>query len=400
MLLIFILSLIVSLVGYLASKNVIKIPVNPKILMIVGAAFSILVVILDSFIIAKESKQYYILNKPTGKRSAVMTPGLHFVTPFVTQVGEWDKFLEIKCVPLDKDGNLILSQKELKDIEGVIPGGIGVRFIDKVTADVYASVRFQMPSNPEQFIKIVETYKNPENLVMNTLIPTVSEQLKNITFMFTADEYVSGGATIYRSEIEEVLKNGAYVYAKETFRDTVYAELSIAGDTTPIKNRKREIREIKTYDKNAKIFKNGVAIRTRHEITEANIITAQVIINDIALEPSYEKKLAEQRDLSAQAIIESQKILTAKAAQQRILAEGERDKAAERVKQEKDQITKLISIETKVKEEESQRQLAAINVQTEELKAKATKIAADAEAYKNAKLVKAGLSLAPLSSNT
>ena len=353
-----------------------------------------LVLASQSFFIARESKQYYILNKANGNRSAVMTPGLHFITPFVTEVREWDKYLEVKGVKIDKEGNLLVSEKEaeaLKDVEGVIKGGINVRFIDKVTADVYPSVRFSLPSDPKAFIKIVERYRTPENLVMNTLVPTVSEQLKNITFMFTADEYVSGGATIYRSEIEEVLKNGGYVFSKGIVRDTIYAEPSVAGDTTSVKNRKRAIREIKVYEKNEKILKNGVAIRKKHEVSENNIFTDQVIIDDIRLDPKYEGKLQEQMSLAAQTVIENQKIITAKATQQSIIAEGERDKAKERVSQEKQQVSKLISIETSVKEEESKRQLAEINVKTEELKAKATKIAADAEAYKNSRLVQAGL---------
>jgi hypothetical protein len=366
---------------------------NKNVLMLLFFGLGI-IVFSESFFIGKESKQYYILNKATGARNAVMSPGLHFITPFVTQVREWDKYLEIKGVKINKKGELIGSDKEiqaLEDVEGPIRGGISVRFIDRVTAQVYPSVRFQLPSDPKAFIKIVETYRTPENLVMNTLVPTVSEQLKNITFMFTADEYVSGGATIYRSEIEDVLKNGAYIFEKQKIRDTIFSEPSINGDTISVKNRKRDIREIKTYEKNAKVLKDGVALRKKHEITDNKIITVQVIIDDISLEKSYEQKLSQQRDLAAEAIVEEQKILTARKAQGRILAEGERDKAKERVTQEKAQITKLISIETQVKEEESKRQLAEINVKTEELKSKATKIAADAEAYKNAKLVQAGL---------
>lgn len=362
------------------------------------AAFSIglLLVIFDaSFFIARESKQYYVLNKATGERDAQMTPGLHLITPFVTEVREWDKYLEIKGVKVDAEGNLIVSDKEseaLRNVEGVIRGGVSVRFIDKVTASVYPSVRFQLPNDPQAFIKIVETYRTPENLVMNTLVPTVSEQLKNITFMFTADEYVSGGATIYRSEIEDVLKNGAYTFAKETVRDTIFSEVALSGDAAgDALSRKRDIREIRVFEKNKKILKDGVAIRKKHEITENNIITAQVIIDEILLDPNYEGKLKEQMNLAAQAVVENQKVIAAKAKQQSIIAEGERDKAQERVKQEKEQVSKLIAIETMVKEEESKRQLAQINEQTEIIKSRATKVAADAEAYKNSRLVSAGL---------
>lgn len=368
--------------------------IKNKTLISIGMLGVLIIVAAQSFFIARESKQYYILNKANGQRSAIMTPGIHLIMPFVTEVREWDKFLEIKGVKSDAEGNIIASDKELdalKNVEGVIVGGVSVRFIDKVTADVFPSVRFQLPPDPESFIKIVETYRTPENLVMNTLVPTVSEQLKNITFMFTADEYVSGGATIYRSEIEDVLKNGAYIFAKETVRDTIYAEQAISGDGVPVKNRKREIREIKVYDKNKKVLKDGIAIRKKHEITENNIVTAQVIIDEIFLDRGYEDKLKEQMNLAAQAVVENQKIIAAKAKQQSIIAEGERDKALERVNREKEQVSKLIVIETMVKEEESKRQLAEINEQTEIIKARTTKIEADAKAYRNSKLVKAGL---------
>lgn len=380
--------------GTISSNSPLATFTNRKRLSAIFVLGLVLVVFDASFFIARESKQYYVLNKATGERDAQMTPGLHLITPFVTEVREWDKYLEIKGVKVNDEGNLIVSDKEseaLRNVEGVIRGGVSVRFIDKVTASVYPSVRFQLPNDPQAFIKIVETYRTPENLVMNTLVPTVSEQLKNITFMFTADEYVSGGATIYRSEIEDVLKNGAYTFAKETVRDTIFSEVALSGDVTDVLSRKRDIREIRVFEKNKKILRDGVAIRKKHEITENNIITAQVIIDEILLDPNYEGKLKEQMNLAAQAVVENQKVIAAKAKQQSIIAEGERDKAQERVKQEKEQVSKLIAIETQVKEEESKRQLAQINEQTEIIKARATKVSADAEAYKNSRLVSAGL---------
>lgn len=102
-------------------------------------------------------------------------------------------------------------------------------------------------------------------------------------------------------------------------------------------------------------------------------------------------KLQQQRDISAEKIIEIQKIETARAAQQRIIAEGERDKSAERVSKEKEMVGKLISIETSVKEEESKRQLAEIATQTAELQSKALLIREKAQAEANRLKVSAGL---------
>ena len=136
---------------------------------------------------------------------------------------------------------------------------------------------------------------------------------------------------------------------------------------------------------------NGVPKRIPHEINVNKIVTAQVIIDDVDLNKAFEDKLKQQRDISAEKIIEIQKVETARAAQQRIVAEGERDKAAERVKQEKMQVNTLIAIETRVKEEESNRQLAEIAVKTAELEAKALLIKEKAQADANRLKVNAGL---------
>jgi hypothetical protein len=334
---------------------------------------------------AKEGHKYYVLS-PFGTKTVISSPGFKIVFPF-SKVQEWEKYIDIKCVERDKNTGEYLQSTE--GIEGVIDNGVGVRFIDKVTADVYLAVRFEIPTDDVAFIKLVETYRHPKNLVNNTLIPTIVEQLTNVTFMYSAEDYVSGGATDYKMTIEDALKNGGFVVKKVEVSDTLFVDEVFTVDSLLTKPRK--IQEVRSYVKNEKIFENGIPKRVQHEINVNKIITAQVIVSDVKLESSFENKLTQQRDISAEKIIEIQKIETAKAAQQRILAEGERDKSAERVAQEKAQVAKLISIETQVKEEESKRQLAEINVKTEELKAKALKIEADAISYQNSKLVQAGL---------
>jgi hypothetical protein len=271
----------------------------------------------------------------------------------------------------------------------MIPNGVKVMFIDRAMARVYVSARFEIPNDEVTFIKLVETYRTPENLVNNTLLPTINEQLTNVTFMYSADDYVSGAATDYKMTIEDALKNGGFVVKKVEVKDTLFAEDTFVPDS--LVKVKRPIREVRTLIKNEKIWENGVPKRIPHEINTNGIITAQVIVSDVKLEDKFVQKLTQQRDISAEKIIEVQKIETARAAQMRIVAEGERDKAAERVSQEKAQISKLISIETEVKEEESKRQLAEIAVKTSELEAKATLTRERTQAEANRLKVQAGL---------
>ena len=251
----------------------------------------VLLLLSESVIFSKEGHQYYILS-PTGARSTIMTPGVKFIVPF-SKIQEWEKFIDIKCVALDKKGNY---KQDVTGIEGVIPNGINVRFIDKVDANVYASVRFEMPSDDESFIKLVETYRHPSNLINNTLLPTVSEQLKNVTFMYSAEDYVSGSATDYRMTIEDALKNGGFVVKKVEVRDTIFDETGVED----LVNKKRHIKEINKFIRNEKVYVNGVPKRIPHEINVNKIVTAQVIIDDVDLNKAFEDKLKQQRDISAE----------------------------------------------------------------------------------------------------
>lgn len=121
------------------SKNRIK-------LIIAG----LLLILLDmSTLFAKEGHQYYVLT-PTGHRYAITNPGFKFIVP-LSKVQEWSKYMEVKAVKIDKESGEILE--DITGIEGVIPGGVPVMFIDRATAKVFISTRFEIPNDEEAFIR-------------------------------------------------------------------------------------------------------------------------------------------------------------------------------------------------------------------------------------------------------
>lgn len=285
----------------------------------------------------------------------------------------WQKFIDVKVV---------YSDEKTKEIEGAMQP-IPIRFIDQVTAKTKLSTRFQLPTDAESFIELAIEFRSLQNLVQTTLIPTVREVVSNTGYMFAAQDYISGSASDFRVAIDDQLKLGTYSVEKMEYRDTI---------ESTIETESRKIKEVRTrYEVKKRLDKDGKIIRIPHDINENNIIVAQVIVDDVELEQAFKTRLEAQRDESAKRQLEQQKIKTAKDAQARIVAEGERDKAAERVTQEKEQVKALIAIETKLKQEETNRKLAQIALETEKLKASAEKVKADAESYKNAKLVSAGL---------
>lgn len=314
----------------------------------------------------------YLLVSPTGKMSAVMEQGIKWRG--FAKIDKWQKFIDVKVfekgIEIDKD-----------EVEGVMKP-IPLRFIDQVTAAGYVSTRFELPRDEASFINLAVKFRTMSNLVNNTIVPTVKEQLVNTAYMFAAQNYISGEAQSFRQAFEEQLKGGAYAVEKIEMKDTVFSS---------IQENNRTIKEIQTSYEVKKVYENGFPKRIKHELSENHIIVSQVIVDNIELEKTFKQRLEAQRDESAKRQLEQQKVETAKDAQLRIIAEGERDKAAERVTQEKEQVKALIAIETKLKQEETNKKLAAIALETERLNAQKQKVTADAEAYEISKKVTAGI---------
>lgn len=316
----------------------------------------------------------YLLVSPTGRMSAVMEQGIKWRG--FAKIDKWQKYIDVKVVSRE-------TESDVDELEGVM-SPVPIRFIDQVTANGHVSLRFQLPQDKPSFIKLAVKYRTMSNLVNNTIIPTVREQLINTGYMFAAQNYISGEAQSFRQTFEEQLKDGTYAVNKLEVRDTIFNEIDMT-------EKQRTIKEIETSYRVEKILEGGIPKRIPHELSENNIIVSQVIVDKIDLEATFKQRLEAQRDESAKRQLEQQKIETAKAEQQRIVAQGERDKAAERVTQEKEQVKALIAIETKLKQEETNKKLAAIALETERLSAQTVKVKADADAYEIAKKVNAGI---------
>ncbi len=334
----------------------------------------IFLIFLQSLFFFADRGFNYLLVSPTGKMSAVMEQGIKWRG--FAKIDKWQKYIDVKVVSKD-------TESDVDELEGVM-NPIPIRFIDQVTANGHVSLRFQLPEDESSFINLAVKYRTMSNLVNNTIIPTVREQLTNTGYMFAAQNYISGEAQSFRQTFEEQLKGGTYAVNKIEVKDTIFNNINMTDSS-------RSIKEIQTSYIVEKILEHGIPKRIPHELSENNIIVSQVIVDKIDLEATFKQRLEAQRDESAKRQLEQQMIETAKAEQQRIVAQGERDKAEERVTQEKEQVKALIAIETKLKQEETNKKLAAIALETERLNAQKKKVTADAEAYEISKKVQAGI---------
>tara|TARA_R110000796_G_scaffold159388_3_gene276180 strand:- start:7113 stop:8498 length:1386 start_codon:yes stop_codon:yes gene_type:complete len=323
-----------------------------------------------------ERGTYYEIIYPNGTKAAEFEEGYHLVVPF-TRVNAWTANIDVKA------GNLETMSDEVEGKLGKIP----VTFVDQVGADVSATYRFTLPRDEVKFLELCVKYRSIENLAQNTLVPTVEEQAKLTSKMYSVQDYISGSAQEFRQTFDEQLKGGTFVVERITNRDTSYVSNDIQ------KNKDRQIRDIsisysvdKVIDPNTKLPK-----RIQNEISASGIIVSQVIINSVDIDPAYKQRLVAQKKESAKRQLEQQKIETAKVSQLRIKAEGERDKTSEAAKQEIAQVKTLISIETKLKQEATNLKLAKIQLETARTNARKKVVAAKATSTQNRLLVSAGL---------
>jgi hypothetical protein len=359
-----------------------------KLLILLG--LGVFLSLSDSlFFYSRFGHQYYLVY-PTGGWSTVFTSGFKF--RWFATIQEWQKEIDIKVVgdndPTEGIEGIITDKVTFtitsRQTEPEVVPGIAITFIDRVGAAVQVSVRMKMPEDPETFRALAESFRNPQNLINNTLIPTIKEQISNTGYMFAAQDYISGAATDFRQAVDDQLKYGGYSTERREFNDTIYTRIQ--------ENAPRTIKEINTrYRIIRKTDLDGKLIRIPHEITKNSITVTQVIVDEVYPEPAFKQRLEAQRDISAQKRIEMEKIETAKAEQQRIIAEGERDKAKERVDQEKEQVKQLIAIETQLKQESTKKQLAEIALQTARLESEQNLVRERAQAEANRLKVAAGL---------
>ncbi len=360
-----------------------------KKFLLVPVVSVLLVLSLSNFLFyyANQGYQYYLVY-PTGGWDTEFNTGFKF--RWFATLQEWQKEIDCKVVAEGEPAEGIegiISDKTTFVNEGkqtqVVPG-IPITFIDRVSAAVRISTRMKMPTDPKAFRDIAESFRTQPNLIYGTMIPTIKEQISNIGYQYTAQDYISGAATNFRQATEDQLKYGGYVTESVQLQDTVYSDFQ-SKDPGSIKEINTKYKIIRRTDKSGKL------LRIEHELTKNKIEVTQVIVEAVVPEPAFQQRLEAQRDISAQKRIEMEKIETAKAAQQRIIAEGERDKAEERVSKEKEQVGALIAIETQLKQESTKKQLAEIALQTARLESEQNLVRERAQAEANRLKVAAGL---------
>lgn len=284
------------------------------------------------------------------------------------------------------DFNQVLTLKFSKKSEGDYSGydkPYQVRFNDAVVADVSTSIRIRLPSDHERLKKLAIEYRSQDNLVSASLMPTIREVLRNSARMISAQDYIVGKGGIFEQAVIDQLQNGICELEIRTYRDTTNQPIQ-SEEQRFVDNGNMTRTEVVKI-RNSK----GEEVRKKHAFLEYGIEVTQSVIDNVDPEEKFKDLLAQQRDAAGKSNIARQEAQKAEFEKQKIIAQGEAEKASVRVTQEKEQVEILIKSETEMKKQKTEVEIQKYALAAQELAAKSLKIKADAEAYQKRAVMQA-----------
>ncbi|GLU44037.1 cell envelope integrity protein TolA [Allomuricauda sp. NBRC 101325] len=322
----------------------------------------------------------YAVQYPWGGQKAVFRQGIH--TKMWGRLIPIQFELPIKYVIPTSEGNLG-EQSEYANVDAAKYWA----FSDAVKARIATSVVISINTEDEgQFLSVADRNKTEENLIRSRIIPNIDQSIKNTCKLMDAQDYISGQASDFDRFFRDQLENGMYVLEEYTADE----QREIIGDSSTVRTVVNKESKQKRF--RIKHSVDGVPIREEgNSLKGYGLTVVQAVVTEIDWEETFDKRLQLQKEEVAQTQLEKQQAEREFYRAQKEKARGEAEKAAERARLEKEQIQKTIAAETEAKVAEFNLVKEKKQFEVEKFKAQSKKVAADAEAYQNAKLVNAGL---------
>lgn len=251
-----------------------------------------------------------------------------------------------------------------------------VRFNDGSTAEIQGITQYILPAGEKEMIAMHNAHRSVESLVSKRLAPYTNECLKSAAQLMSAEMHYSGGRAQMSQDFSDQLQSGVFLLSikEKLFKD------SLDGG---------EMKRI--YATEMQKDKNGVPIRKKSSIKEYGITVADAAITDVDYVEQVDQMIKKKIDAATANSIAKQATMTA---QQQALAEkakGEKDLIVTEYNNKQTQMKLVVEAETKVKVAEQDKAQQKVQAEAAELEAKKIKTLADAEAYRNQRLVSAGL---------
>lgn len=330
-----------------------------KIFAIFIAVFAVIVVACIGWIGEDVKNEQIVVNQfpVTGNMEYWTTPGFH-----------WQWFG--KTTNYYKTSQLWFGAED--ENKQSLGNPIDVIFNDASEGQIYGSLRVKLPTDPTYLARIQTDYNGMERLMQDLVRPTVSKVIYASGPLMSAFESYAEKKNDLIEYITDQLNNGVY-------KTTVRQEETV----DPISGEKKIIKIASLIpDPEAP---NGYRRSESSPFSYYGLEIGQVSISKIGYSETVRKQIAQQQE--ANMMVQTSKAKTLAAQQEAIRAEEAGKAAATEAKWQQEKI-KAVEV-TKAEQEFEVARLAALKANEE---AKKIKAEGEAEAYRQRKLVEAGLS--------
>lgn len=323
-----------------------------------------------------------------------------YATKWFGRATPWKKALSVQSVLA---GDLVKNSYDGSndsDSLGATIEAFPIVFLGNVDAKVESSARFRLPGG-EQFLKIAQEYRNPENFISTALVPAIKETLQATASLMSADDFYAGARSEFAAEFENQLNDGLYLIKRREVRNArdhlpqqtailqAGTEQGTFGD-----NRASQFITEKVVDS------KGIPVRKQQQFRKYGVEVVEARITNVDPNPQYKQRMVKVQQALAELAVARQNRLKEEEEKLLVTARGEKEVEARRQETLRDQIERTTQAETEkqlaVINAEREKGRAEIEKQTAELlrdkaaiTADATKISADAEAYAREAVIKA-----------
>ena len=316
-----------------------------QLLIIAGVLFAFFLS-MASFFTTELGYTYVVQDTLFGTIRVFTEPGVHFRVPFFSNVYTYNQAMTLNFGN-QEDGERVRSTRQLTNVE--------VQFADTYTAQIPATFRFRLSSDPEKVIAMHREFRSYDNLLDSLLV----KNAKNVTVVtatqYTGEEFFQGGLNKFKVQLEDQLQNGLY----ETERRQVEVEQTdLAAISSTNNNADRLERKIQLVWKNIILQdKSGQAKRIANPLDAYGIQVRQVTIGRPLPEKRLDELLIKKKDLVAKRItaIQAQETARAEAKTAQLVKEIEKARAIQDAQRAKE-----LAIISKQKEVEMERQQAEL----------------------------------------
>ena len=285
----------------------------------------------------------------------------------ITTPGTYSQYLG-KATHYKRRTQIWFSKQSNQDAE--VDESIKVRFNDGGHAQISGSASMELPLDPKA-IKALHSNFGSQEAIEHELVKTV---LQKAVFM--------SGPLMSSKESYAEKRNELINYIEDQASHGVYKTIQRDDKTIDVFTNAEKVITVVEIQKDPK---GGFARVEKSPLQRYGVTLSNLSINGVDYDKAVEGQIKQQQQLVMQV---QTAIANAKKSEQDALTseqKGKADAAAAKWAQE--------VIKAKLVTEAQQRkEVAALEAQAAELEAKKTRIDADAEAYKNSKLVSAGLS--------